>query len=116
MNFNPMDLMKNAQKIQEQMGVFQEKLAQISVTGTSGGGMVEIELNGKFEVMDVRIAPEAVDGGDVEMLQDLVMAALSNSLEKTREAINKELGSIAGGMIPGLSEGLAGMGIPGFPA
>ena len=116
MNINPLDLMKNAQKIQEQMGEFQNKLSQISATGSAGGGMVEIELNGKFEVIDVRIAPEAIEGGDAEMLQDLVMAALSNSLEKTRETINKELGSIAGGMIPGLSEGLAGMGIPGFPA
>ena len=105
MNINPLDLMKNAQKLQE-------KLSQISVTGTAGGGMVEIELNGKFEVIDVRIAPEAVEGGDVEMLQDLVTAALSNSLAKVRETISGELGTMAGGMIPGLS----GMGIPGFPA
>ena len=98
MNFNPLDLMKNAQKIQEQMGVFQEKLAEISATGSAGGGMVEIELNGKFEAVDVRIAPEAVEGGDAEMLQDLVMAALSNSLEKVREAISAK-GSAGGGMV-----------------
>lgn len=110
MNINPFDLLKNAQKIQEQMGAFQEKLGSISVTGSAGGGMVEVDLNGKFELLAVRIAPETVSGGDTEMLQDLVMAAFSNALEKIKEAINKEVGAMAGGMgMPGLS------GIPGFP-
>jgi hypothetical protein len=106
MNFNPFDLLKNAQQIQEQMGVFQEKLAAISAMGSAGGGMVEIEFNGKFEVLAVRIAPQAIEDRDVEMLQDLVMAALSNSLDKIREAINSEMGAMAGGLIPG---GLGGM-------
>jgi DNA-binding YbaB/EbfC family protein len=108
MNINPLDIMKNAQKIQEQMGVFQEKLAAISVTGSAGGGMVEIDLNGKFEVIDVRIAPEAAEGGDIEMLQDLVIAAFANSHEKIQEAIKKEMGAMAGEFgIPGFS-GLMG--------
>ncbi|GHV95833.1 nucleoid-associated protein, YbaB/EbfC family [Spirochaetia bacterium] len=108
MNINPFDLLKNAQKLQEQMGTFQEKLSFISATGSSGGGMVEVELNGKIEVIAVRIAPEAA--GDTEMLQDLVTAAFSNALEKVKEEINKEMGAMAGGLgIPGLS------GIPGFP-
>ena len=107
MQINPFDLLKNAQQIQEQMGALQEKLAAISAKGSAGGGMVEIELNGKFEAVDVRIAPEVFEGGDVEMLQDLVMAALSNSLEKVRESINAEMGAMAGG--------LTGMGFPGFP-
>ena len=106
MNINPFDLMKNAQKIQEQMGAFQEKLADISATGSAGGGMVEIELNGKLEVLAVRIAPQAIEGGDTEMIEDLVMAAFSNALEKTKEAISLEVGAMAGG-IPGLS-GLMG--------
>jgi len=104
MNFNPLDLMKNAQKIQEQMGSFQEKLAGIDATGSAGGGMVEVDLNGKFEILAVRIAPEVVTDGDTEMVQDLVMAAFSNAHEKIRGAITRELGSMAGGMgIPGLS-------------
>jgi len=108
MNINPFDLLKNAQKIQEQMGGFQEKLGAISVTGSAGGGMVEIDLSGKFEVLAVRISPEAVE--DIEMLQDLIEAAFSNSVEKIKEAINREVGAMAGGMgIPGLA------GIPGFP-
>ena len=111
MNINPFELLKNAQKIQEQMGDFQEKLAGISATGSSGGGMVEIDLSGKIEVIAVRIAPEAAE--DLEMLQDLIMAAFSNGMEKVREVINREVGAIAGGLnIPGLA-GLPGAGFPG---
>ena len=110
MNINPFDILKNAQKIQEQMGGFQEKLAAISATGSAGGGMVEIDLNGKIEVIAVRIAPDIMEGGDVEMLQDLIMAAFSNGIEKAREAINREIGAMTGGLnIPGL------VGMPGFP-
>jgi len=101
MNFNPLDLMKNAQKIQEQMGSFQEKLAAITATGSAGGGMVEVDLNGKFELLALRIAPEVAEGGDTDMLQDLVVAAFSNAHEKIREAIARELGAMAG--IPGLA-------------
>ena len=108
MNINPFDILKNAQKIQEQMGSFQEKLGLVIVTGSSGGGMTEIDMNGRMEVLAVRIAPEATEGGDREMLQDLVTAAFNNAIEKVREAINRELG----GMIPG---GIQGMNIPGFP-
>ncbi|MCL2068186.1 MAG: YbaB/EbfC family nucleoid-associated protein [Treponema sp.] len=108
MNINPFDILKNAQKIQEQMGGFQEKLANITATGSAGGGMVEIDLNGKIEVIAVRIASEAME--DAEMLQDLVMAAFSSGMEKVREAINMEVGAMTGGLnIPGLS------GMPGFP-
>ncbi|MCL1837090.1 MAG: YbaB/EbfC family nucleoid-associated protein [Treponema sp.] len=109
MNINPLDLLKNAQKVQEHMGVFQEKLASLNATGSAGGGMVEIDLNGKFEVMAVRIAPEAIEGGDTEMLQDLVMAAFSSGLENIQEAIRSEVSAMTGGLnIPGLS-GLMGM-------
>ncbi|MDR2134123.1 MAG: YbaB/EbfC family nucleoid-associated protein [Treponema sp.] len=110
MNINPFDILKNAQKIQEQMGALQEKLGSINATGSSGGGMVEIDLNGKIEVTDVRIAPEALEGGDTEMLQDLIMAAFTSALEKVREAIGREMGAMAGSL------GIAGLsGIPGFP-
>ena len=108
MNFNPFDIMKNAQKIQEQMGTFQEKLGAICITGSAGGGMTEIDMNGRMEILAVRIAPEAMEEGDREMLQDLIMAAFNNAMEKVKEAVNHELG----GMIPG---GLQGMNIPGMP-
>ncbi|MCL2318489.1 MAG: YbaB/EbfC family nucleoid-associated protein [Treponema sp.] len=105
MNINPFDILKNAQKIQEQMGAFQEKLGTIVVTGSAGGGMIEIDMNGRMEVLAVRIAPEAMEGGDRDMLQDLVAAACNSALEKVRETINREMG----GMIPGGLQGLQGM-------
>jgi len=110
MNINPFDFLKNAQKIQEQMGSVQEKLGALVITGSAGGGMTEIEMNGRMEVLAVRISPEAMSGGDREMLQDLVAAAFNNALEKVKEAVNREMG----GLIPG---GLSGMpGMPGFPS
>jgi len=102
MNINPFDLLKNAQKIQEQMSGFQEKLADITVTGASGGGLVEIDINGKLEVSAVRIAQEAVN--DIEMLQDLIMSAFSNGTAKVREAVGREASAMTGGL-----------NIPGFP-
>ena len=101
MNINPFDILKNAGKIQEQMGVFQERLGLLTATGSSGGGMAEVIMNGKMEVLSLQISPEAME--DREMLQDLVMAAFNNALEKVRELIQKETMA----MIPG--------GIQGFP-
>jgi DNA-binding YbaB/EbfC family protein len=104
MNINPFDILKNAQKIQEQVGAFQEKLAALSATGSAGGGMVEIDINGKMEILDIRIAPEAVDPRDIGMLEGLIASAFAGAIEKVREAINREMGAMTGGM-----------GIPGFP-
>ena len=104
MNINPFDLLKNAQKIQEQMGAFQEKLGSIKVTGSAGGGMTKIDMNGRMEVLSLRIEQEIMD--DREMLQDLIVAAFNNAMDKVREEISQE----AGAMLP------AGMsGIPGMP-
>jgi DNA-binding YbaB/EbfC family protein len=98
MNINPFELIKNAQKIQEQMSGFQEKLEFITATGSSGGSMVEVDLNGKYEVTDVRIAPQAVEGGDIEMLQDLIMAAFTDGVTKVREQVNSHVSAITGSM------------------
>ena len=107
MNVNPFDILKNAQKIQERMGEFQEKLTLLNATGSSGGGMVEIDINGKMEVIAVRIAQEALEDRDAQMLQDLVAAAFTSGMEKIREVINREMSGVTGGLnIPGL---------PGFP-
>jgi DNA-binding YbaB/EbfC family protein len=103
---NPFDILKNAQKIQEQVSALQEKLGEISETGASGGGMVEVEVNGKMEVLSVRISPEALDPGDIQMLQDLTAAAVNTALEKIKERVKNEMGALAGGAgfpaIPGL--------------
>jgi DNA-binding YbaB/EbfC family protein len=105
-NINPFDLLKNAQQLQEQMGSFQEKLGGITETGSAGGGMVEVELNGKMEVIAVRISPEVVDPSDITMLQDLTAAAIGAAMEKVKDRIKSEIGALAGGMgiasLPGL--------------
>ncbi|MDR0312036.1 MAG: YbaB/EbfC family nucleoid-associated protein [Treponema sp.] len=99
MNINPFDILKNAQKIQEQMGAFQEKLGDIRAEGSSGGGMVIVELNGRMEVMTLKIGEEAME--DREMLQDLIIAAINNAMEKVREVMNQEMGALAGMKLPG---------------
>jgi DNA-binding YbaB/EbfC family protein len=110
MNINPFDILKNAQKIQAQMGAFQEKLVELRITGSAGGGMAEIDMNGRMDVLDFRIAPDAME--DREMLQDLVVAAFNNAMEKVRETVNQEMGSI----LPGGMQGFPGVGgIPGMP-
>ncbi|MCL2213928.1 MAG: YbaB/EbfC family nucleoid-associated protein [Treponema sp.] len=102
MNINPFDVLKNAQKIQEQMSGFQEKLGTITATGSAGAGLVEIDINGKLEVLAVRITPQTM--GDTEMLQDLIMAAFTDGMAKVKEAISCEVGGMTGGL-----------NIPGFP-
>jgi DNA-binding YbaB/EbfC family protein len=114
MNINPFDILKNAQKIQEQMGTFQEKLGTITVTGSAGAGMVEVELNGRMEMVSLRLAAEVVNPEEGEMLQDLIIAAYSNAMEKIKEALNREMGTFAGAMnIPGMT-GFPGSGFPGL--
>jgi len=107
MNLNPFDILKNAQKIQEQMGAFQEKLGDIRITGSAGGGMTEVDMNGRMELLAVRIAPDAME--DREMLQDLVAAAFNNAMEKVREEVNRQMGSILPGGIQGIPGGFPGM-------
>jgi len=108
MNINPFDILKNAQQIQEQVGSIQERLSSITATGSAGGGMVEIDITGKMEILAVRIKPEAVDPADIAMLEDLVAAAMGQAMEKIRETISNEVGSMAGNLgisIPGLFGG-----------
>jgi len=96
MNINPFDVLKNAQKIQEQMSGFQEKLGGITATGAAAAGLVEIDINGKMEVLAVRIMPQTLD--DVEMLQDLIMAAFTDGMAKVRDIITSEVGAMTGGL------------------
>ena len=101
---NPMDLLKNFQNIQSQMGEMQERLKELTVSGTSGGGMVVIEMNGQMEVIGITISPDAVDPEDIGMLQDLVFAAFSDASAKIKEKMKEEMSSITGGvdLPPGL--------------
>ncbi|GAB7388476.1 YbaB/EbfC family nucleoid-associated protein [Bacillaceae bacterium] len=100
---NMNNMMKQMKKLQQQMQKAQEELKEKTVEGSAGGGMVTVVVNGHKEVLDVKIKEEAVDPADVEMLQDLVLAAVNDALKKADELIVKDMSRFTGGMnIPGL--------------
>ena len=97
------NLMKEAQRLQQQMAAMQEEIAKRKVEATAGGGMVTVEANGKQEITAIKIDREVVNPEDVQMLEDLVLAACNEALRKSRELVQQELGKLTGGMkIPGL--------------
>jgi len=96
--------MKQAKKMQERMMELQEELAAKTVEATAGGGMVSVTVNGKFEVLSLKIEREVVNPEDVEMLQDLIVAALNEGIRKAQEMAASEMAKVTGGMqIPGLT-------------
>jgi DNA-binding YbaB/EbfC family protein len=96
------DLQRIAQKMQAEMQKAQQELAEATVEGSAGGGVVTVVMTGAQEIRAVRIDPEA--GGDVEMLQDLVLAAVADALKKSKELAAQRVGGITGGLnLPGLS-------------
>jgi len=96
-------MMKQAQKLQSKMLKMQDELASRTVETASGGGMVQVVANGRQEVVSIVIDPEVVDPEDIEMLQDLVLAAINDALRKSQEMVQSEMGKLTGGMnIPGL--------------
>ena len=96
---NIKQLMKQAQQLQDQM---QRQMASLKVEGTAGGGMVKVEMNGNKEALSVVIDKEAVDPNDVDMLQDLVKAAVNEAVRRVDEEMQSSVGSMTGGMkIPG---------------
>ncbi len=94
-------LMKQAQKMQEQMAKAQEELEEAEILGESGGGMVKVTVNGKKVVNSLSIDPSLVDPEDVEMLEDLIVAALNNAYEKADKLYDEKMGAFgnAGGLI-----------------
>jgi DNA-binding YbaB/EbfC family protein len=97
---NIKQLMKQAQQMQEQM---QRQMAEIHAEGTAGGGMVKAEMNGNKELLAITIDKEAVDPEDVEMLQDLIKAAVNEAARKVDEQMQASMGAMTGGMkIPGM--------------
>lgn len=96
-------MMRQVKKMQEQMMKAQEELGNQEFEGTAGGGVVTARVNGHKKLLAVEIKPEAVDPDDVEMLQDLVVAAVNDALNRAEETASQSLGKLAGGMkIPGL--------------
>jgi len=96
-------IMKQAQKIQAEMARVQDELSRKTVEASAGGGMVTVVANGKQEIISVKIEPEVVTSGDIEMIQDLVLAAVNEALKKSQEMTTEEMRKITGGLnIPGL--------------
>jgi len=96
-------MMKQVQKMQSDMAKLQEELVNRTVEASAGGGMVKVVANGKQQVMSIQINPEAVDPEDVDMLQDMIMAAVNEALRQSQEMASQEMSKITGGVnIPGL--------------
>ena len=97
-------MMQQAQKLQEKLAKAQEELENITVEASSGGGAVKVTANGHQKILSVKISPEVVDSQDVELLEDLVLTAVSEAIAKSQEAAAEQLGGLTGGLkIPGLT-------------
>lgn len=103
---NMQQLLKQAQKMQQDMLAAQEGLKDEVVEATSGGGMVTVQVTGDLHVRSIAIDPQAVDPEDVEMLSDMILAAVNEGLRSAQELASSKLGGIAGG--------LGGLGLPGL--
>jgi DNA-binding YbaB/EbfC family protein len=97
------NMMKQAQKLQARMLKMQEELAEKTVESAVGGGMIKVVANGRQQVVSIRIEKEVVNPEDVDMLQDLVLAAVNDALAKSQEMVSSEMGKLTGGLkLPGL--------------
>jgi len=103
---NMQQMLKQVQKMQQDMIAAQEALKDEIVESSAGGGMVTVQVTGDLNVKSIKIDPEAVDPEDVEMLQDMVLAAVNEALRSAQELASSKLGGIAGG--------LGGLGLPGL--
>ena len=103
---NMQQIMKQAQKMQQQVAQAQAELAETEVSGTAGGGLVTVVVTGLGEFKSIKIDPKAVDADDVETLEDLVLAAIHNGSEAVRELTEQKMGPATGG--------LGGLSLPGF--
>lgn len=101
---NPFDLLKNSQAIKEQLEKTQQELSELTTTGSSGGRMVTVTINGKFEMIDIHLDPICVDNRDVKMLEDLIVAAQHDAVSNMQQLIQEKAGPMFSGMnIPGLN-------------
>ncbi len=104
-------LMKQAQELQEKMMKVQDQLENVTVEGSSGGGMVTVVANGKQEVVSIKIDPEVVDPDDIEMLEDLIVAAIKQAKDKAQELAEEEMKKVTAGITPQM---MGGLKIPGL--
>ena len=98
------DILKQAQKMQQRLLEVQQELKQRVVEGSAGGGMVRVAVNGEQQVLSVKVDPQAVNAEDVELLEDMVLAAVNQALEKARQMAQEEMAKVTGGLQ-----------LPGFP-
>lgn len=98
------DLMSQVRKMQEELEKVQESLGDERITGTAGGGMVTVVVDGHQEILSIELKPEVVDPDDVEMLQDLLLAAIKDAVEKSKALAEEKMGGVTGGL--GLPPGL----------
>lgn len=100
MDFNPADMLKNFKNIQEQMKDVQGKLKEITAEGSSGGGLVKVEINGEMEMVSIKLDSIAVDPRDIEMLQDLIIAAFNSAQTNIKDKIQSEMAGATGINMP----------------
>ncbi|MEA3415762.1 MAG: YbaB/EbfC family nucleoid-associated protein [Thermodesulfobacteriota bacterium] len=97
------NMMKQAQKLQSKMASLQKEMAEKTVEATAGGGMIKVAADGRQQILSIQIEKEVVDPDDVEMLQDLILAAVNDALAKSNEMVSAEMSKLTGGLkIPGL--------------
>ena len=105
-------LMKNAQEIQGRMKDMQENLRRLKAEGTAGGGMVTVEVNGQQQVLSCQIEQSLFDTGDREMVEDLLVSAVNNAMDKIKQAAAEEMGKLTGGLdMSGLNDTLSQLGL-----
>jgi nucleoid-associated protein EbfC len=109
---NMQQMLKQVQKMQQDMMAAQEALKDEEIEASAGGGMVTVKVSGDLEIREVRIDPEAVDPDDVELLQDMVLAAVNEAVRAAQELAASKLNAATGGL--GGAGGLGGLGLPGF--
>ena len=111
---NMQQMLKQVQKMQQDMEVAQQELENETVEASAGGGMVTVTVSGALELRSVKIDPDAVDPDDVDMLCDLVLAATNEALRAAQELAASRMGAVTGGLDPGGLGGLGGLGLPGL--
>lgn len=103
MGMNPRDMMRQVQKMQAEMESIQEEANKEIVEASAGGGVITVKINGALELQSIEIEPEVVDPEDVEMLQDLIMAATNEAIQKAQDMVADRMSALTGGLgIPGL--------------
>lgn len=109
---NMNQMLRQVQQMQEDMAKAQEELKHETVEASAGGGMVTVKVSGELEILELRVDPEAVDPEDVELLQDMIQAALNEALRAAQELAASKIGAVTGGL--GGPGGLGGLGLPGL--